>query len=719
MFGYFQHDLCKGLERSDFFRFSSEFRAVIHDNIPTVSDIVFLDPPEPLPAGSLNETEELRELRLGVERAVEHGQPVLYEDVLLLPFELFDSTVVARVSGIDSYVSRKISRDWLDGLSSTILRECMLVKRASIDPLTGLLSSLHLEEYLDTGAGSQCGFMVLITVYPKSSSSFQAKKYQHRTVSLLKTFVDNRFPLYYLGQSCFGIVCEGCDTEFIADFSPSLLDYLKSEGCYRVHVASAPFDSTAQLESDSPQPPSETLMKKVWTALHVATRRGPFAFCNYDSLERAADHPLALAPEALVRWLRRHTRSLQKFSLLQFDGADEQLLHRVLRSAGSDTQMLSHEYGLFVLLPDASQKEALDFGRDIIHRLYEEDSSQQQSNCGISCYPSGKFKKSEMLLNCRKALSHAAFLEPGAVVVCDAVSCNIAGDMYYGDGDIVLAVKEYKHGLVLDPGDGNLLNSLGVCYAQMNRHKLAMECFGQACKSRKDRFMALYNLGLEQQILRDKNGAIETFVAALVLPVKDGEQKARMDMGFQLAVLYVEQGEYQKGLELLLPWYRSEENQGREGKALRFLGEIYAGLGRNREAMKYLQLAMRHDEYNADVLSLLGEIYLKENEGDDIALRFCEKAVELSPDSPLLQLRLGTAQIEYGDFEKALQTLKPCLRNKTTRAGALLQRGLLAFEQGRPKEAERWFVKAASCPVGKNNPELRESARYYLKKLRE
>ena len=35
---------------------------------------------------------------------------------------------------------------------------------------------------------------------------------------------------------------------------------------------------------------------------------------------------------------------------------------------------------------------------------------------------------------------------------------------------------------------------------------------------------------------------------------------------------------------------------------------------------------MRYDEYDAEVLGLLGEIYLQENEGDDIALRFCEKA---------------------------------------------------------------------------------------------
>ncbi len=718
MFGYFQHDLCKGLERSDFFRFSSEFRKVIYENIPTVTEIVFLDPPEQLPAGSTTECEEQKKIRIRIEEAVEYGRPVLLEGILFLPFKVLDSTVVAQANGIDAYVSRKIGSDWLNGLSAAIIREFLLVKRASVDPLTGLLSSLHLEEYLDNRDSKRFGVMVLLTVYPKSSSSFQAKKYQHRTVSLLKAFVDNRFPLYYLGQSCFGIVCERCDTQFIAEFAPSLVNYLKRCGCYRVHVASAPFDER-EIESPdtTPEPPSETLMKKVWTALHVATRRGPFAFCNYGSLKRAADHSLAPPPAVLARWLRRKTRLMRQFALLQFDQINKALLQSVRSFSAEGWEMFCGENELYLLLPEKGGTAAAT-GREILDTVQKRNPAAEKINCGIGVFPTGDFRKSEMLLNCRKALSHAAFLEPGSVVVCDEVSCNIAGDMFYGDGDIILAVKEYKRGLLLQPEDGNLLNSLGVCYAQMNRHKLAMECFSKACESKKDRFMALYNLGLEQQILNDKKGAIKTFSEALALPEKDGEQKARKDIGFQSGVLCVEEGMYQRGLDLLMPWYKGEKKVGREGKVLRFLGECYAGLGRRREAMKYLQLAMRYDEYDAEVLGLLGEMYLKENEGDDIALRFCEKAVELNPDSPALRLRLATAQIEYGDFDKGIQTLKPCLRNKVTRAGALLQRGVMAYEQGRRKESERWFAKAVSCPEGKINPEMRESVRYYLKKLR-
>ncbi|RUM47506.1 MAG: hypothetical protein DSY80_00865, partial [Desulfocapsa sp.] len=100
------------------------------------------------------------------------------------------------------------------------------------------------------------------------------------------------------------------------------------------------------------------------------------------------------------------------------------------------------------------------------------------------------------------------------------------------------------------------------------------------------------------------------------------------------------------------------------------------------------------DEYDAEVLGLLGEIYLQESEGDDIALRFCEKAVELSPDSLDLKIRLAKAQTYCGDLIAAGKTLQPCLRNKRTRLAALKQKAIIAREQGRENTANAWQQKA-------------------------
>lgn len=697
MFGFFQHELCKGLERWDFVRFSREFRQVICDNIPTIEELSFIDPPNPQPAVPSEEDNETKGLRQGIEKAVGDRRPVLFEDILFLPFAAADSMVVAQVKGLDEYLIRKVGNDWLDGLSSLLLREFLLVKRACVDSLTGLLSSLHLEEYLDTGDRSEHGVVLLVTIYPKSSSSFQAKKYQHHTVSLLKQFVEGRFPIYYLGQSCFALVCTNCDSHFAADFASSLVNYLKRERCVRVHVSSAPFDAPAST-TGSFVSASEEVMKKAWAALHVASKRGPFAFCNYSSIENMAKHPLAPPSDPVVRWFKRASRNVKKCSLVQFDSGNKSLALSVERVVGKDAGYFVDETAFFLLLPEQDEKKALKNGKKILQHLSQNDKNGKIINCGISSFPSGDFRKSELPLNCRKALCHAAFLAPGSLVICDAVSCNISGDIYYGDGDLVLAVKEYKRGLILDPDDGNLLNSLGVCYAQMNRHKSAVECFRKACRSKKDQFMALYNLGLEQQIQNENYQAIESFSEALALPEEKGEEKARKDMSFQLAVLCIEEQQYQKGFELLMPWYQAEKEHGTGEKAIRYLGEACSGLGKTRDAMRYLQQALRHDEYDAEVLSLLGELYLKENEGDDIALRFCEKSVELNPDSLSLKLRLAKAQIQCGDFQAALKNLQPCLRNSIERPAALVQRGLLAQDLGRLREAEKWFMKAVACP---------------------
>lgn len=697
MLGYLEHNQCKGLVRDDFFRFSREFQQVIHDNIPTIGDIRFVDQPEQQPALILEENNKEKTLRTGMEQAVTLKAPVLSGDILFLPFSIGSSSVVAQVHGLDDHLVRKIGNDWLGSLSSLLLREFLLVKRACIDSLTGLLNSLHLEETLNANVANRKGVILLITVHQKSSSYFQAKENQHRTVSLLTTYLDNSFPLFYLGQSCYGLICENLDSAFAAEFAPLLVNYLKRERCARVHVATAPFGGGGK-QIDSAEAHSEVVMKKAWAGLQVASKRGPFAFCNYNSIENMDKHPLAPPSSSLVRWLRMVSKSLNNFSVIQFDSGSDSLVNNVVSFLGNDTKCFADGDALFLILPGKSETDALNAGKEILRNYNKQVSISERINAGISSFPFCNFRESEILLNCRKALCHAAFLEPGSLVCCDAVSFNISGDIYYGDGDLVLAVKEYKRGLLLDSVNGNLLNSLGVCYAQMNKHAMAVDCFRRASEGEDGQFMAFYNLGLEQQIQDENVLAIDSFAKALALPKKEDEKKAREDISFQLSVLYIEEQDYQKSLDLLLPWYESKQSTGGGHKAVRYLGKACFGLDRHREAMKYLQRALRYNEYDAEVLGLLGEIYLKENEGDDIALRLCEKAVEISPHSIGLKVRLANAQIQCGDFVTALKTLQPCLRNKKYRPIALLQRGVLAREQGQVKVARKWFLKAESCP---------------------
>lgn len=160
--------------------------------------------------------------------------------------------------------------------------------------------------------------LVLISVYPKGSNSFQAKKYQRHTVSLLKNFIDDRFSLHYLGQSCFGMLCKKCDSNFATVFAPTLVNYLKGEHCVQVHVALVPY-MKAPNNDEYDNEFSEGLLRQSYSALRVAARRGPFAFCNYSSIEDAANHPLAPSSTEELRWLLKTTRGLDRsVALIEF-----------------------------------------------------------------------------------------------------------------------------------------------------------------------------------------------------------------------------------------------------------------------------------------------------------------------------------------------------------------------------------------------------------------
>jgi len=686
---YFHHDLFNTLERNDFIRFAPEFLQVMYANIPTLDSVIFLDPVMPQPADSTEESDETKRIREAVLDAVDSSRPVFTPHALYLPFWVEETTVIAELKGLDEYLIRKVGNDWLDGLQPLLLREFLLIKRANIDSLTGLLSSLHLNESLNINTDNFSGALVLLSITPKGSNAFYARSYLNKTVSLLKGFINERFPLYYIGQSCFAMLCKDTEQNFSSEFSPLLVNFFKREACSRVHVATielAHFDCSP----DTSVSVSEAIMKKAWAALHVASKRGPFAFCNASVLENLATHPLAPPTKQLKRWLQQVARNCDSFSLLQFTSGDAKLQKSIQAETGSKGEVITVGDDSYLFLSKVDRKSLKKTAQEIIALYSQKATEVQTPNVGIAIYSTKEPSKSDMLLNCRKALCHAAFFDPGSVVICDALSFNISGDIYYGDGDLVRAVREYKRGLQLNAKDGNLLNSLGVCYAQMNRHKDAVLCFKVACTRREDRFMALYNLGLELQQHNDRPAAIQSFTSALACPATDNQDVVRKDISFQLSVLCCQEKLYKKGLALLQPWYESEKG----GKALKYLGEMYGGLANYQKAMKYLQLAMRYDEYDAEVLGLLGEIYLQENEGDDIALRFCEKAVELNPDALHLKIRLAKAQIHCGDLTAAEKALQRCLRNKKTRLAALQQKAILATEQGKNKTAEKWQAKA-------------------------
>jgi tetratricopeptide (TPR) repeat protein len=428
----------------------------------------------------------------------------------------------------------------------------------------------------------------------------------------------------------------------------------------------------------------------------MAKKRGPYGFGDYALLAHPEIHPLARPPEKLLRKLRRLWKKSEKFCLAHFRSDDSRF------SAGEDLLpvidrgvTVVHGTDLLVFLADERGKSALQWAEKVIKRYLEKFENRTVS-AGISCFPYKDFKKSETAHNCTKALAHAAFFGDGSAVLFDAVSLNISGDIFFRDGDLVQAVREYKRGLLCDSGNINLFNSLGVTYALMNRYKPAKECFENGLKLDADNFMALYNLGLGELDQGRKKEAIVFFRKALNCRADEELDTSVMDdLHRQIGILASETGEYQAGLDYLLPLYKSLSGGAGAERLIFHIGSCYCGLGDGFRAMEWLQRALRANEYDHRAMNLLGKVYFDNGQGAEVALALCRKSVELCPDLPRYRIILARIQLHCGMFTEARDTLKFCLNDRQLKVEARLLAARCCFEIGHVKRAVAWFNKVA------------------------
>ena len=135
------------------------------------------------------------------------------------------------------------------------------------------------------------------------------------------------------------------------------------------------------------------------------------------------------------------------------------------------------------------------------------------------------------------------------------------------------------------------------------------------------------------------------------------------------------------------------------GTVYHYLGEACAGLGRNREAIEHLQRAVSHNPRDAGSLSLLGELYNMENEGDEISLSLCQQAVRLDGSRWQYWLRLGKVQLGQDDARQACRSFEHGLRvnRKESEIWYFLGR---AHEKMADKKAVRMYTKAVRLDSG-------------------
>jgi tetratricopeptide (TPR) repeat protein len=365
-----------------------------------------------------------------------------------------------------------------------------------------------------------------------------------------------------------------------------------------------------------------------------------------------------------MRPLARGWRGAERFGLLLFSreeggsggGLGDQI--RAHLAAGELLVPVSRNEA-YVLLPGTTAQKALQRGRALQKKLAQ-GSVEVPTSLGISSWPCLTFSRGEAPVNCRRALLHGRFSGPGAVTVFDHLSLNVSGDYFFDEGDYRRAVRDYRAGLLLNPGDVNLMNSLGVALAELNRQQQAITVFDRVLAVSPRNFMALANKGFAQRMLGHHDAALATLEQAAR---HSGFRKSEAfaDISLQLGRLYCAAGRYREALPIL-------ERLEASGKDLsgfhldRLLGESYAGVGRNQQAIRALQHAVRNNGHDAQSLSILGELYAKQEQGDDIALSLCQRAVALDDSQARHWYRLAWVRAKMGADEAARNAVGEALR---------------------------------------------------------
>ena len=199
------------------------------------------------------------------------------------------------------------------------------------------------------------------------------------------------------------------------------------------------------------------------------------------------------------------------------------------------------------------------------------------------------------------------------------------GTVYYREGDITGALKEYNTAVELYPEDATYHNALGLAYWARGFKDKAEKHFKEAIDLDPDYSEALNNLGALYIELERWDLAIEYCEAALKNIYYRTPEIAHNNIGWA----YYRKGDYEKAVK-----HFKKAIEANPGYALAYnnMGLAYNRLDRPEKARRAFEKAIDRAPRYLDAYLNLGRVlaHLKEKEA---ALKAFEKVVELAPES--------------------------------------------------------------------------------------
>jgi len=660
------------------------FARQIRKSLPC-QEVIFIAGAEASAPGQDWEAEWQEALRLVAKK----GQPVVAGEAprLFLPLKIGEALYgVAVLSGGAMELYEKYTIKTILERSQGLVEAFRQLKVRGVEPLSGLFSwQLFRETLTERLVASEAFYLALLEIHPRIRDAAQALAYLKRASGALDAMSGREVPVYHLGNGIFAMLWDDEGDKAARDAADLVLYRLQREGLSRAHLGLVRVPQTGRNSAVA-------LLDHAWEAVAQARPRGPFARATWLSVAEREEHPILALSAKIVNRLRDLARGAERFAIAALHcGRLEEAagfaadLARLIEPGWELVARSPQEQFLF--LPGLDSREA----HTAVLALQGKYGTTGKAgfSAGIAAFPDARTaKRTAVHLNARKALQHATFYGTGSCVLFDAIALNISGDLFYNDGALTEAIREYQLGLELAPENVNLLNSLGVAYVKFNRLPKAAACFEQVLALDPGNFMALFNLGSTWLTLGRDDLAVGYLERGLQV------NSTYFDLVLQLAGILCRSGQYGRVVELLDAAVSDPDGQLAEWEraaACRYLGEALRRLGENRRAMTILQRANRYNPHDSRVLSLLGEVYDAEGEGREIALALCRQAVELDEARWDNWYRLGLVESRQGLLREAMLDLQKSVRLNR----AALEPGSLLIEVYQKTGKQRLALRQA------------------------
>lgn len=165
-----------------------------------------------------------------------------------------------------------------------------------------------------------------------------------------------------------------------------------------------------------------------------------------------------------------------------------------------------------------------------------------------------------------------------------------------------------------------------------------------------------------------------------VLVEVDADRIAVHEQDYRRPVRLAEKGRFAEAKQVL---ERLIEANPTVSDFHRLYGQILSDEGRSEEALDSLVDAARWDPRNAAALTMIGNIYARDRQDIDTALRFYERAVELDPENHIALNNIGGTLIKAGREREGVEYLQRALALNQAYPNTHYGLGLVAAQHGR------------------------------------